>query len=94
MASPLTTFPGVLLLGDAYNMRHPLTGGGMSVALNDVSIWRDLLKNLPDLYDDGALLQVRTHAQHFFTPENVFHAEIKMQLRNYISRGSTIWRLR
>uniref|UniRef100_H3CS01 Squalene monooxygenase n=1 Tax=Tetraodon nigroviridis TaxID=99883 RepID=H3CS01_TETNG len=51
--------PGVLLLGDAYNMRHPLTGGGMSVALNDVCIWRDLLKNLPDLYDDGALLQAK-----------------------------------
>lgn len=51
---------GVLLLGDAYNMRHPLTGGGMSVALNDVSIWRSLLKNIPDLYDDAAMLQVDT----------------------------------
>lgn len=27
---------GVLLLGDAWNMRHPLTGGGMTVAFNDV----------------------------------------------------------
>uniref|UniRef100_A0A3P9JV42 Squalene monooxygenase n=1 Tax=Oryzias latipes TaxID=8090 RepID=A0A3P9JV42_ORYLA len=51
--------PGVLLLGDAYNMRHPLTGGGMSVALNDVRIWRGLLKNIPDLYDDSALLQAK-----------------------------------
>ncbi|PWA32385.1 hypothetical protein CCH79_00012003 [Gambusia affinis] len=51
--------PGVLLLGDAYNMRHPLTGGGMSVALNDVCIWRVLLRNLPDLYDDAALLQAK-----------------------------------
>ncbi|CAN9514141.1 unnamed protein product [Ophioblennius macclurei] len=51
--------PGVLLLGDAYNMRHPLTGGGMSVALNDVRIWRDLLKSIPDLYDDTALLQAK-----------------------------------
>ncbi|XP_069558238.1 squalene monooxygenase [Brachyistius frenatus] len=51
--------PGVLLLGDAYNMRHPLTGGGMSVALNDVGIWRSLLKNIPDLYDDGAVLQAK-----------------------------------
>ncbi|XP_024124166.1 squalene monooxygenase [Oryzias melastigma] len=51
--------PGVLLLGDAYNMRHPLTGGGMSVALNDVRIWRGLLKNIPDLYDDAALLQAK-----------------------------------
>uniref|UniRef100_A0A8C2CJ42 Squalene monooxygenase n=1 Tax=Cyprinus carpio TaxID=7962 RepID=A0A8C2CJ42_CYPCA len=50
---------GVLLLGDAYNMRHPLTGGGMSVALNDVRIWRDLLKNMPDLYDNTAVLQAK-----------------------------------
>lgn len=51
---------GVLLLGDAYNMRHPLTGGGMSVALNDVRIWRSLLSNIPDLNDDEAMLQVNT----------------------------------
>ena len=38
--------PGVLVLGDAFNMRHPLTGGGMSVALNDVVIWRQLLRQL------------------------------------------------
>lgn len=51
--------PGVLLLGDAYNMRHPLTGGGMSVALNDVRIWRSLLKSITDLYDDRAVLQAK-----------------------------------
>ncbi|KAM7382454.1 hypothetical protein PAMP_002181 [Pampus punctatissimus] len=51
--------PGVLLLGDAYNMRHPLTGGGMSVALNDVRIWRNLLNDIPDLYDDRAMLQAK-----------------------------------
>jgi squalene monooxygenase len=28
--------PGVVTLGDALSMRHPLTGGGMTVALNDV----------------------------------------------------------
>lgn len=50
---------GVLLLGDAYNMRHPLTGGGMSVAFNDIKIWRKLLKSIPDLYDDAAILQAK-----------------------------------
>lgn len=40
---------GVIILGDAYNMRHPLTGAGMSVALNDVLIWRDLLATIPCL---------------------------------------------
>ncbi|KAL8706168.1 MAG: hypothetical protein Q9201_000746 [Fulgogasparrea decipioides] len=45
--------PGMVLLGDAMNMRHPLTGGGMTVALNDVVMLRDLLSpaNIPDLGD-------------------------------------------
>ncbi|KAJ7461823.1 squalene epoxidase-domain-containing protein [Mycena galericulata] len=42
---------GVILLGDAWNMRHPLTGGGMTVALNDVVLLRSLLGALPDLKD-------------------------------------------
>lgn len=50
---PPTTnrIPGMLLLGDAMNMRHPLTGGGMTVALNDVVLLRDLLspERVPDL---------------------------------------------
>lgn len=50
---------GVLLLGDAYNLRHPLTGGGMTVALKDVKLWRKLLKGIPDLYDDDAVFQAK-----------------------------------
>jgi squalene monooxygenase len=34
---------GLIILGDALNMRHPLTGGGMTVAFNDVVVLRDLL---------------------------------------------------
>uniref|UniRef100_UPI00398F6701 squalene monooxygenase n=1 Tax=Pristiophorus japonicus TaxID=55135 RepID=UPI00398F6701 len=51
--------PGVLILGDAYNMRHPLTGGGMSVVLNDVRIWKSLLCSIPDLRDNEAMLQAK-----------------------------------
>jgi squalene monooxygenase len=36
--------PGALLLGDAANMRHPLTGGGMTVALQDVVTLSKLLR--------------------------------------------------
>ncbi|NXF02512.1 ERG1 monooxygenase, partial [Smithornis capensis] len=50
---------GVLLLGDAYNIRHPLTGGGMSVILNDVKIWRTLLQDIPDLYEDSDVLKAK-----------------------------------
>ncbi|XP_027453425.1 squalene monooxygenase isoform X3 [Zalophus californianus] len=51
--------PGVLLLGDAYNMRHPLTGGGMTVVFKDLKLWRKLLKGIPDLYDDAAVFQAK-----------------------------------
>ncbi|KAI4190175.1 MAG: hypothetical protein L6R41_000983 [Letrouitia leprolyta] len=45
--------PGMILLGDAMNMRHPLTGGGMTVAFNDVLMLRDLLgpEEVSDLGD-------------------------------------------
>ncbi|KAK9474181.1 squalene epoxidase-domain-containing protein [Dipodascopsis tothii] len=58
--------PGLLMLGDAYNMRHPLTGGGMSVALNDVVILRALLSpsEVPDLDDDA---NVADHLREFQT---------------------------
>ena len=48
--------PGVLVLGDAFNMRHPLTGGGMSVALSDITIWRELLRPIAKLTDYDQVL--------------------------------------
>ncbi|KAL6993898.1 Squalene epoxidase 1 [Sarracenia purpurea var. burkii] len=53
-AAPYPT-PGALLMGDAFNMRHPLTGGGMTVALSDIVVLRDLLKPLRDLNDSASL---------------------------------------
>lgn len=50
----------------------------MSVALNDVCIWRDLLKNLPDLYDDGALLQVRIHTLKLSARTSSVVAQLQM----------------
>ncbi|KAK3339348.1 squalene epoxidase-domain-containing protein [Neurospora tetraspora] len=49
--------PGVLLLGDAYNMRHPLTGGGMTVAFSDVVLLASLLHpdRVPNLADSAAV---------------------------------------
>jgi squalene monooxygenase len=51
--------PGLILLGDAMNMRHPLTGGGMTVALNDVVLLRNLLSpdQVPDLADSKLVLR-------------------------------------
>ncbi|KND88698.1 Squalene monooxygenase [Tolypocladium ophioglossoides CBS 100239] len=47
------TANGVILLGDAFNMRHPLTGGGMTVAFNDALLLAELVhpsrvRNLED----------------------------------------------
>lgn len=48
---------GVVVLGDAMNMRHPLTGGGMTVAFNDVVLLSHLLapEKIPDLGDTAAI---------------------------------------
>ena len=56
--------PGMILLGDAMNMRHPLTGGGMTVAFNDVVLLRELLDPsiVPDL---GNTRLVRQQMQSF-----------------------------
>lgn len=53
--SKQTSNPGVLLLGDAMNMRHPLTGGGMTVAFNDVVVLSGLLEDVSDLGDVEAI---------------------------------------
>ena len=42
---------GALLLGDSFNMRHPLTGGGMTVALHDTKLLCDMLHAPLDLTD-------------------------------------------
>lgn len=51
--------PGLLILGDAMNMRHPLTGGGMTVAFNDAVLLSELLapEVVPDLSDSKLILQ-------------------------------------
>lgn len=56
--------PGALLLGDAFNMRHPLTGGGMTVALSDIVVLRDLLRPLNDLHDASTLCK---YLESFYT---------------------------
>lgn len=56
---------GLIILGDAYNMRHPLTGGGMTVAFNDVVLLTELLKNVSDFKDINLIKQTmkRFHSE-------------------------------
>jgi squalene monooxygenase len=50
--------PGLIMLGDAMNMRHPLTGGGMTVAFNDVVTLSSLMSpsTIPNLEDTSAVI--------------------------------------
>ncbi|KAI8086717.1 squalene epoxidase-domain-containing protein [Halteromyces radiatus] len=50
---------GVIVLGDAMNIRHPLTGGGMTVALQDVILLQQLLDRsvIPDLHAHDLVMQ-------------------------------------
>ncbi|KAL6514640.1 Squalene epoxidase 1 [Orobanche gracilis] len=62
-ANPHPT-PGAILMGDAFNMRHPLTGGGMTVALSDIVVIRDLLRPLHDLNEASTLCK---YLESFYT---------------------------
>ncbi|KAK6460530.1 squalene monooxygenase [Scheffersomyces coipomensis] len=56
---------GLIMLGDSLNMRHPLTGGGMTVGLNDAVLLSRLLspKQIED-FEDYELLSKRLGQFH------------------------------
>lgn len=60
-------------MGDAFNMRHPLTGGGMTVALSDIVVLRNLLKPLRDLNDAPKLCK---YLESFYTLRKVLHTQV------------------
>ena len=63
MPAEVFCHPGALMLGDAFNMRHPLTGGGMTVALHDSKLLCDMLSSL-DTFEDGIETAMATSAFH------------------------------
>eukprot|EP00882_Tetradesmus_deserticola_P017539 GHRQ01018789.1.p1 GENE.GHRQ01018789.1~~GHRQ01018789.1.p1 ORF type:complete len:228 (+),score=117.48 GHRQ01018789.1:306-989(+) len=65
--------PGALLLGDAFNMRHPLTGGGMTVALSDTRLLCEMLQPLPSFED--AIATAHSTAE-FYTKRKPISATI------------------
>ncbi|RHY33382.1 hypothetical protein DYB32_001664 [Aphanomyces invadans] len=77
----MTTQPAnigrVVMLGDTFNMRHPLTGGGMSVALKDVVLLNELLKNV-DLSSGKEVAAVR----RAFEQDRVHHSSTVNILAN------------
>lgn len=67
--SPQRT-PGLIILGDAWNMRHPLTGGGMTVALNDVVLVSEVLATIPD-FSDYKLVQQKLATDFYWKRKNL-----------------------
>jgi squalene monooxygenase len=59
-----STKAGVILLGDSWNMRHPLTGGGMTAAFNDVVLLTELFTELKH-FDDWDEVPVLLHKWHW-----------------------------
>jgi len=55
LPSTKSQMPGIAIIGDALNMRHPVTGAGMTVALKDVILLSRMLSST-DLHDTAAVL--------------------------------------
>ncbi len=72
---------GVVLLGDALNMRHPLTGGGMTVALTDVHL---LGKEIIAAYEkhfrkkENLQAALQKAVDNFYTKRTDFDASINI----------------
>lgn len=90
---------GVILLGDTLNIRHPITGGGMTVALTDVKALSDMLPPHGEL-ESKDLKQVayqfyrQRHRQNgtinilSFALYSVFkHRLLKKACFNYLKKG-------
>ncbi|KAF6139325.1 hypothetical protein GIB67_021535 [Kingdonia uniflora] len=63
--------PGAQLMGDAFNMRHHLIGGSMTVALSDIAVLHNLLKPLRDLNDASSLCR---YLESFYILRKACHA--------------------
>ena len=55
---------GIILIGDAWNLRHPLTGGGMTVALSDVVLLCSLLEGV-DNWSNWSRIQRLLNSWHW-----------------------------
>ncbi|KAG5381978.1 hypothetical protein BRARA_I00581 [Brassica rapa] len=58
MEATLSEKQGVIVLGDAFNMRHPAIASGMMVVLSDILILRRLLQPLRNLSDANKISEV------------------------------------
>ncbi|CAN6703399.1 unnamed protein product [Malus baccata var. baccata] len=91
LAAPRPT-PGAILLGDAFNLRHPLTGGGMTVALSDIVLLMDLLRPLTDFNDAPLFVIYHKHLswcplQGVLASPDLARQEMREACFDYLSLG-------
>ncbi len=73
---PVTkSLPGTFIIGDSLSTRHPLTGGGMTVALNDAKLLASYLDSPESLGDYKRLEQL---AKKFYREREKMAATIDM----------------
>jgi squalene monooxygenase len=94
VAAPKLDINGVVMIGDSLNMRHPLTGGGMTVALNDVSLLSELL--LQEVKIDTAIKKFYFKRKKQIGGINILadalykvmvHPELQENTFHYLSKG-------
>ncbi|VVB17402.1 unnamed protein product [Arabis nemorensis] len=68
MSAMLSKRKGVIVLGDAFNMRHPVIASGMMVLLSDILILRHLLKPLCNLSDANKVSDILEYFYHIRKP--------------------------
>lgn len=91
---------GAVLLGDALNMRHPITGGGLTAVFNDVYLLGNHLLDMPS-FNDPALLHKKIstyYSDRFHANTNVnimanalygvmSNPELKVAVFEYLAKG-------
>jgi len=100
MSASSCTKTGVVMVGDSLNMRHPLTGGGMTAALTDVTLLCKAILNGDELHEAKML---NSNIANYYKDRNAWNAsiniladalykvtldkELKNACFNYLSKG-------
>ncbi|OMJ09759.1 Squalene monooxygenase, partial [Smittium culicis] len=85
---------GAAFIGDSYNMRHPLTGGGMTVGLWDCVYMSEQLsaKNIPDLNDHEAINKALENVYNLRKPRALVINTLSVALYSLFSGDSEPYR--
>lgn len=66
---------GVVLLGDSLNMRHPLTGGGLTAVFQDVKLLGDSLMLMPNFEDQELIF---SHVKTYYNERVLLNANVNI----------------